>query len=90
MIHVPKGVLGVVELRQGVSFTQTRYGGVLLDEKEGVFWRLNPTAATVISAITSGAEPVTAVAEAFDVTTGDAATDIDELIAEMRSAGLLR
>jgi hypothetical protein len=90
MNHVPKGVLGVVELRQGVSFTQTRYGGVLLDEKEGVFWRLNPTAATVISAITSGAEPVTAVAAAFDVTTGDAATDIDELIAEMRSAGLFR
>jgi hypothetical protein len=90
MIHVSKGVLGIVELRQGVSFTQTRYGGVLLDEKEGVFWRLNPTAAAVISAITSGAEPITAVAAAFDVTTDDAATDIDELIAEMRSAGLLR
>lgn len=79
-----------MELRQGVSFTQTRYGGVLLDEKEGVFWRLNPTAAAVISAITSGAEPVTAVAAAFDVTTDDAAADIDELIAELRSGRLLR
>ncbi|MBO0879356.1 MAG: lasso peptide biosynthesis PqqD family chaperone, partial [Mycobacterium sp.] len=77
-------------LRQGVSFTQTRYGGVLLDEKEGVFWRLNPTAAAVISAITSGAEPVTAVAEKFDVTADNAATDIDELITELRNAGLLR
>jgi hypothetical protein len=90
MIHVPKGALGMVILRQGVSFTQTRYGGVLLDEKEGVFWRLNPTAAVVISAITSGAEPVTAVTEEFDVTTDNAVTDIDELITELRSAGLLR
>jgi hypothetical protein len=90
MIHIPKGALGIVELRQGVSFTQTRYGGVLLDEKEGVFWRLNPTAAAVISAITSGAEPVMAVAAAFDVTTEDAAADIDELIAELRSGRLLR
>jgi hypothetical protein len=80
----------MAELRQGVSFAQTRYGGVLLDEAEGVFWRLNSTAAAVISAIKSGAEPVTAVAEAFDITTEDAAADIDELIAELRSGGLLR
>jgi coenzyme PQQ synthesis protein D (PqqD) len=90
MIHISKGGLGIVELRQGVSFTQTRYGGVLLDEKEGVFWRLNPTAAAVVSAITSGVAPVTAVAAAFDVTKDDAAADIDELIAELRSGGLLR
>jgi hypothetical protein len=63
---------------------------VLLDEKESVFWRLNPAAAAVISAITSGAEPITAVSEAFDVTTRDAAADIDELIVELRSGGLLR
>jgi hypothetical protein len=90
MIFVLEGGLGIVALRQGVSFAQTRYGGVLLDEKEGVFWRLNPTAAVVISAITSGAEPVMAVAGAFDITTDDATADIDELIAELRSAGLLR
>lgn len=80
----------MVVLRQGVSFAQTRYGGVLLDEKEGVFWRLNSTAAAVISAITSGAEPVTAVAEAFDVTADDPTADVNAMIAELRSAGLLR
>jgi len=44
-------------LRTGVATTATSDGLVLLDERTGRYWQLNPNGSRVLSALLAGVEP---------------------------------
>ena len=82
------------ELRDGVSWTHTEYGGVLLDRVSGEFWQLNPTGAVVLDAALAGADldaTATALAEAFDVDAGSEflTADASAVIGQLAGADLV-
>ncbi|GHE49624.1 hypothetical protein GCM10018785_18910 [Streptomyces longispororuber] len=76
-----------------VSTAETDYGTVLLDERNGAYWELNPTGTLVVHALMRG-DDETAAAEAlaarFDVDRARAERDVATLVAELRAAGLAR
>jgi hypothetical protein len=76
------------ELRDGVSWSPTEYGGVLLDSTTGEYWQLNPAGAVVLAAALDGADldrTAAALADRFegagdpDALAEDAVTILDEL-----------
>ncbi|MFF0452206.1 lasso peptide biosynthesis PqqD family chaperone [Nocardia africana] len=77
--------------RPGLSFVRTEYGGVVLDLKQGEYWRLNPVAAEVFASLSAGddADPVAAVLERFDVDVLTAQRDVEELVDHLRAVGLV-
>lgn len=82
-----------LEFVDHVSLTETEYGVILLDQKQGRYWRLNPTAALVMNTLRDGGDrqaAVTRVVETFDVDPRRAEDDIVDLLAGMRAAGVLR
>lgn len=82
-----------LEFVDHVSLTETDYGVVLLDQKQGRYWRLNPTATLVLNTLRDGGDQqaaVTRVVETFDVDPRRAEADIVDLLAGMRAAGVLR
>jgi hypothetical protein len=82
-----------MELRAGVSTAETDYGVVLLDEDSGQYWNLNPTAAVVLQTLLDGGSPQQAVQELtsqYSVDAGTASRDVQDLVAELHSADLLR
>ncbi|GGS61635.1 hypothetical protein GCM10010156_20360 [Planobispora rosea] len=81
-----------LRLRTDVAATDTDYGAVLLDQRSGEFWQLNPTAALIIRRLTAGDSPASAaaaVAEEFEVGPDQALADVRELVDELRAAGLV-
>jgi hypothetical protein len=81
-----------LRLRDGVSWADTDYGIVLLDEDSGQYWSLNPTAALVLRTLLDGgapAEAVRQVTEQYAVDVGAAGRDVRELVDGLRSAGLV-
>jgi DNA-binding MarR family transcriptional regulator len=82
----------MVELRRNVVFTETTYGGVLLDEQAGQYWSLNPTAALALRVLLDRGELDTAVGEIinrYEISHDTASRDVDHLLTELRTAGLL-
>jgi hypothetical protein len=82
-----------LELRDGVSTANTDYGVMLLDEDSGQYWNLNPTAAVVLQTLLDGGSPQQAVQELtsqYSVDAGTASRDVQDLVAELHSADLLR
>jgi hypothetical protein len=82
-----------MELRAGVSTAETDYGITLLDEDSGQYWNLNPTAAVVLRTLLDGGTPEQAVAELtgrYAVDAAAAGRDVDDLLGQLRSAGLVR
>ncbi|WP_431046027.1 lasso peptide biosynthesis PqqD family chaperone [Streptomyces sp. P1-3] len=80
-----------LRLRAGVSTAETDYGTVLLDERGGHYWELNPTGALVVRTLLGGgAEPeaVDALIAEFDIDRAQAARDVAELVQELRASGL--
>ncbi|MBF6174619.1 lasso peptide biosynthesis PqqD family chaperone [Nocardia blacklockiae] len=78
--------------RDGVSLAETDDGITLLDEKSGIYWGLNGSAAVALrelAATGSLAAAAAAVAAKYDVGTPDAERDIRALLDELRSAALL-
>ncbi|SFC97800.1 lasso peptide biosynthesis PqqD family chaperone [Streptomyces aidingensis] len=76
----------------GVSTAETDYGTVLLNERTGDYWELNPTGAVVVSALLAGGDEqaaVTALTAEFDVTPEEARQDVTALIGDLRGSGLL-
>ncbi|MFF1377799.1 lasso peptide biosynthesis PqqD family chaperone [Streptomyces sp. NPDC058308] len=74
-----------------VSTAQTDYGTVLLDERAGQYWELNPTATLVVSTLMAGgdeADAVAALADEFDVDLAQATRDVEALVRELRTSGL--
>lgn len=43
--------------RPYLKLAATEYGAVLLDTKSGDYWELNPTSATIVSALLDGGRP---------------------------------
>lgn len=83
--------MDTVTLRPGLSFVRTEYGGVILDMQRGDYWRLNPVAAEVFSSLVmdSGADPIAAVLDQFDVDAATVRRDIKELLDHLRDVGLV-
>jgi len=81
-----------LKLRDGVSMAETEYGIALLDEDAGRYWNLNPTGALVLCKLLDGGTAIQAVeklAEEFAVDRDTAGRDVEELIDDLRSAGLV-
>jgi hypothetical protein len=82
-----------LKLRDGVSTATTDYGVMLLDEDSGQYWNLNPTAAVVLRTLLDGGSSEQAVQELtsqYSVDAGTASQDVQDLVAELHSAGLVR
>ncbi|GAA2922056.1 lasso peptide biosynthesis PqqD family chaperone [Streptomyces enissocaesilis] len=76
-----------------VSTAETDYGTVLLDERTGQYWELNPTATLVVSTLMAGGDEADAVAEltdTFDIGPDRAKQDVDALVRQLRASGLAR
>ena len=80
------------KLRDGVSTAETEYGMALLDEDTGRYWNLNPTGALVLCRLLDGgtsAQAVDELAEQYAVDRETASRDVEELMDDLRSAGLV-
>ena len=79
-------------LRRGVSTADTDYGTTLLDEDSGEYFTLNPSAALVLRTLLgcgTAAEAARALTAEYAVDTDTADRDVADLMAELRSAGLV-
>ncbi|MGA4837530.1 lasso peptide biosynthesis PqqD family chaperone [Streptomyces sp. G45] len=79
-------------LRPTVLLTETEYGMALLDQRDGVYWTLNPTAAHVLSCLLEGRSPgetARALTGEYDVSTDVAEKDVARIVDELRSAQLV-
>jgi hypothetical protein len=82
-----------LQLRDGVSTAETDYGIMLLDEKSGQYWNLNPTAALVLRMLLAGGTPDQAVQELtkqYEVNADTASRDVEDLVGSLHSAGLVK
>ncbi|MFE3323532.1 lasso peptide biosynthesis PqqD family chaperone [Streptomyces sp. NPDC059176] len=74
-----------------VSTAKTDYGTVLLDQRSGIYWELNPTGSVVVQTLIGGgdeAEAVNALVTEFDIEHERATQDVRALVEELRKAGL--
>lgn len=74
-----------------VSTAETDYGTVLLDERGGTYWELNPTATLVVRTLLDGgeeAEAAAALVSEFDIDRAQAQRDVEALVGHLREAGL--
>ncbi|GAB7029020.1 lasso peptide biosynthesis PqqD family chaperone [Streptomyces sp. NPDC021749] len=74
-----------------VSTAETDYGTVLLDERSGDYWELNPTGTLVVRTLLDGGEEgdaVDALVARFDIDRAQAAQDVATLVQELRASGL--
>ncbi|MFC7260702.1 MULTISPECIES: lasso peptide biosynthesis PqqD family chaperone [Streptomyces] len=74
-----------------VSTAETDYGTVLLDERAGAYWELNPTATLVVRTLLDGGEEADAAAalvQEFDIDQAQALQDVETLVRQLRSSGL--
>lgn len=81
-----------LKLRDDVTATSTEYGLVLLDETGGEYWNLNPTGTLVVRTIIEGGTPQQAarmLADEYRVEDATAAADVEELLSQLRSSGLV-
>jgi hypothetical protein len=80
-------------LYEHVTVAETDYGAVLLDQKTGRYWQLNPTAALIIDTLLAGGSDdaaARAVASRFDVDEQRVREDIAELLERMTAAGVVK
>ncbi|WP_433272482.1 lasso peptide biosynthesis PqqD family chaperone [Actinosynnema sp. CS-041913] len=81
-------------LREDVSLTATDDGsGVLLDERSGQYWQLNPSGFTTLRLLLDGRDEqsvaATLVGESGDVSLGRAVLDVRELADQLVAADLV-
>jgi Coenzyme PQQ synthesis protein D (PqqD) len=82
-----------LKLRDGVSAADTDYGIALLDEDSGQYWNLNPTAALALRTLLDGgttAQAVRELTEQYAVDRDIAKRDVEDLVGELCSAGLVK
>ena len=75
-----------------LTSADTEYGTVLLDERAGRYWQLNPSAAVIMRVLAEGGDrgrAAAALLEQFDVDPDDARRDVDSLVAALTEAGLV-
>lgn len=81
-----------LQLRSDISTSDTDYGTVLLDERDGNYWQLNATGALVVRTLLDGGtqdEAVAALVDQFAVDDTQAEADVTALLDGLRSAGLV-
>ncbi|MEW9552270.1 lasso peptide biosynthesis PqqD family chaperone [Nonomuraea sp. NPDC050783] len=81
-----------LRLRPDVSTAETDYGVVLLDERSGDFWQLNPSGALAMRRLRDGdtvEQAAAALAEEFEVGRDEALEDVLTLLEQLRAAGLV-
>lgn len=81
-----------LKLRNGVSISEVDYGTVLLDEDRGQYWTLNPTGALILQTLLGDGtndQAARALAEQYAVEIDTANLDVQQLVEELRSAGLI-
>ena len=81
-----------MKLRDGVSTAEVDYGTVLLDEDRGEYWNLNETAAQILKTLLAGGSVQDAalrVCDEFDADVLLATRDVEDLVGELRAAGLV-
>ncbi|MFF3350127.1 lasso peptide biosynthesis PqqD family chaperone [Streptomyces sp. NPDC002779] len=74
-----------------VSTAETTYGTVLLDQRSGNYWELNPTGTLVVKTLLEGGEEAAAVealVTEFDIDRTHAEQDVTALVQELRKSGL--
>jgi hypothetical protein len=74
-----------------VSAAETDYGTVLLDERAGEYYELNPTATLVVKTLMAGGDEAAAVAAVtgeFDIDATQARQDVAALVQQLRTSGL--
>ncbi|MGA4845306.1 lasso peptide biosynthesis PqqD family chaperone [Streptomyces sp. G5(2025)] len=75
-----------------VSTAETQYGTVLLDQRTGDYWELNPTGALVVRTLMEDgdeAAAVTALVAQFAIDPDRAQQDVTALVRDLRNAGLV-
>ena len=81
-----------LQLRADVSTADTDDGVVLLDERAGRYWQLNPTGALVLRLLLDGTAPhevAQTLADRHPVSTEQAAADVAALLERLHTAGLV-
>lgn len=76
----------------GVSIADTGNGAVLLDERNGRYWMLNPTGAVVLRCLLDGEPPEEAVRtllRRFPDAPDRAAAHVDALLEALRTAQVI-
>ncbi|MDN3296584.1 lasso peptide biosynthesis PqqD family chaperone [Streptomyces ficellus] len=74
-----------------VSTAETDYGTVLLDQRSGNYWELNPTGTLVVKTLLEGgdeAAAVDALVTEFDIDRARAEQDVTALMQELQKSGL--
>ncbi|MFF3336294.1 lasso peptide biosynthesis PqqD family chaperone [Streptomyces sp. NPDC002888] len=74
-----------------VATAETDYGTVLLDERSGSYWELNPTATLVVRTLIDGgdeADAAAALVREFDIDRAQALRDVETLVEQLRGSGL--
>ncbi|GAA2489094.1 lasso peptide biosynthesis PqqD family chaperone [Streptomyces gobitricini] len=74
-----------------VSTAETGYGTVLLDQRNGQYWELNPTATLIVRVLMEGGDETAAadaLVDAYDIDRAGAEADVAALVAELRTSGL--
>ncbi|WP_131767097.1 lasso peptide biosynthesis PqqD family chaperone [Candidatus Protofrankia californiensis] len=82
----------MLTLRENIVHTETDYGTALLDERSGQYWMLNPTGTLVLRVLLDGgstAEATDSMVRSYDVDATTADRDVQSLLAELRTAGLV-
>jgi Coenzyme PQQ synthesis protein D (PqqD) len=80
------------QLREAVSIAETDDGTVLLDEREGRYWQLNPSGGQVLRILLDEGSVEAAVAELTaqnPVSAEEATRDVTALLDQLRTAELL-
>lgn len=81
-----------LKLRHGVFTAEVEYGTALLDEDRGQYWNLNPTGALILETLLGGGTPADAaqaLTEQYAVDLETASRDVQALVDELSSAGLV-
>jgi hypothetical protein len=81
-----------LKLREGVFEAETEYGIVLLDGASGEYFDLNGTGTLVLRSLLAGAtaeQAAKVLTEEYAVGLDEATQDARELLASLRSAGLV-
>ncbi|TJZ59059.1 lasso peptide biosynthesis PqqD family chaperone [Streptomyces piniterrae] len=74
-----------------ITTAETEYGTVLLDQRSGHYWELNPTGTLVVQTLLEGgeeADAVDAVIAEFDIDRARAEQDVAALLDLLRTSGL--
>ncbi|GAB2904388.1 lasso peptide biosynthesis PqqD family chaperone [Streptomyces mayteni] len=79
-------------LRRDISTADTPEGTVLLDQRTGRYYQLNPAAALILRALLDGADPrqaADALTHHYDIPRDRAEADATALTAQLHAAGLI-